>query len=156
MESDNRKFTRRDIDLVVHIDARDGTIIDAEMLDLSQGGVRLKVGNPDNLPEQFLLQLSATIYRWSRIAWRSTHEIGVEFVSVFQEPVGPQTAIKSGRKYSVVIRCPRTGRELLTGILLTTADDLSKLPNVRRFTQCSACKVVHGWIPSEASLHADR
>ena len=123
MESDNRKFTRRDIDLVVHIDARDGTTIAAEMLDLSQGGVRLKVRNPDNLPEQFMLQLSATIYRWSRIAWRSTDEVGVEFVSVPQEKVVPLQPIESLRKCSVVIKCPRTGRELLTGILLTTADD---------------------------------
>jgi hypothetical protein len=155
MESENRKFTRRDIDLVVHIDTLDGTIIDAEMLDLSQGGVRLKVGNSDNLPEQFLLQLSATIHRWSRIAWRSNDEIGVEFVSVPQEPVVPHESIESRRKCPVVIKCPRTGRGLPTGILLTTAEDLSKLPNVRRFTQCPSCKAVHGWMPSEASLHSN-
>jgi hypothetical protein len=154
METESRKFARREIDLVVHIEIADGSAVDAEMLDLSQSGVRLKVSNPDSLPGQFMLRLSDKLHRWSRIAWRSTDEIGVEFVFVREEPIAPQeSVIKTTRKFAVVIKCPRTGRELVTGIVLTAADDLGKLQSVRRFTQCPGCKAVHGWMPSDASLY---
>jgi c-di-GMP-binding flagellar brake protein YcgR len=70
MESDNRKFTRRDIDLVVQIEMADGTTVRGALLDLSQGGVRLKVSNPDNLPERFMLALRRR--NWSGIPARAT------------------------------------------------------------------------------------
>jgi PilZ domain len=144
MKSENRKFTRRDIDLVVNIETDDGSTICGTLLDLSQGGVRLKVRNPDILPEQFMLKLSAKLHRRSRIAWRSAEEIGVEFLSA------PQAPADSDAKCLVLIKCPRTGRNISTGIRLTVADDLSKLSGARRFTQCPSCKVVHGWMPSDA------
>src|ERR1019366_8902053 len=109
-------------------------------------GVRLKVGSPDSLPEQFMLKLADKLHRWSRIAWRSSEEIGVEFLSA------PQAPADSKAKRSVLIQCPRTGRRISTGIRLTVADDLKILSGVRRFTQCPCCKVVHGWMPSDASL----
>jgi hypothetical protein len=146
MGTENRKFTRRAIDLVVQIDTDDGSTVRGELLDLSQGGVRLKVSNPDGLPDQFMLKLSNKLDRRSRIVWRSTDEIGVEFMSA------PQATADSKYKRSVLIKCPKTGRDIFTGIRLTTADDLNKLPAVRRFTQCPSCKVVHGWTPNEALL----
>jgi hypothetical protein len=147
VEIDNRKFTRRDIDLAVQIQMADGTTVRGALLDLSQGGVRLKVSNPDNLPEQFMLKLSDELHRMSRIAWRSAEEIGVEFLSA------PQALADSKAKRSVLIKCPKTGRDISTGILLTSAGDLNKmLSNVRRFTRCPFCKVVHGWMPSDTSL----
>jgi len=112
METENRKCVRREIDLVVHIEMPDGSTVDAEMLDLSQGGVRLKINNSDSLPGQFMLRLSDKLHRWSRIAWRSIDEVGVEFVSGPQESVAPQeTVIETTRKFCVVIKCPRTERE---------------------------------------------
>jgi hypothetical protein len=147
MEIDNRKFTRRDIDLLVQIEMADGTTVRGALLDLSQGGVRLKVSNPDNLPEQFMLKLSDELHRMSRIAWRSAEEIGVEFLPV------PQALAESTTKHFVRVKCPKTGRDISTGILLTVGGDLSKmLSDVRRFTQCPFCKVVHGWVPSDTSL----
>ena len=154
METENRQFARREIDMVVQIETADGSTIDAEMLDLSRSGVRLKIINPESVPGRFMLRLSDKLRRWSRIAWRSTVEVGVEFIPGPQEPVVPQEpVIESTKKFTVVIKCPKTGRELVTGIVLTAADDLSKLQNVRRFTQCPGCKAVHGWMPSDASLH---
>jgi hypothetical protein len=104
------------------------------------------VSNPDSLPEQFVLKLSDKLLRISRIAWRSADEIGVEFLSA------PQAPADSKAKRSVQIKCPRTGRNISTGIRVTVAAGLDKLSGVRRFTQCPCCKVVHGWVASEASL----
>jgi len=146
MEAENRKFTRRNIDLVVQIEIDDGSTVCGALLDLSQGGVRLKVSDPDSLPKQFMLKLSDKLHRRSRIAWRSTEEIGVEFLSA------PQALADSEAKHSVLIKCPRTGRSISTGIRLTVADDLNKLSGVRRFTRCPSCNVVHGWTPSDVSL----
>jgi hypothetical protein len=149
MGTENRKFTRRDIDLAVRIETVEGRNIRAALLDVSQGGVRLAVANPESVPEQFMLKLSNTLHRWSRVVWRSAEQIGVEFLSA------PQALADGKAKRSIIIKCPKTGRIISTGIRLTVADDLSKLSNVRRFTQCPSCKVVHGWMPSDASLAAD-
>jgi hypothetical protein len=146
MKTENRKFTRRNIDSVVQIETDDGSTVFGTLLGLSQGGARLKVSNPDSLPEQFMLKLSDTLHRRSRIAWRSADEIGVELLSAAQAPADIEA------KRSVLIKCPKTGRNISTGIRLTVANDLSKLSTARRFTQCPSCKVVHGWTPSDASL----
>jgi len=146
MGTENRRFTRRNIDLVVQIELTDGSTVRGVLADLSQGGVRLKVRSPDGLPEHFMLKLSDTLHRWSRIAWRSADEIGVEFVSA------PQVPTDRRAKRIVHIKCPKTGKSIPTGFQLTTADDLSTLSDVRRFAQCPHCRVVHGWNPSDALL----
>jgi hypothetical protein len=146
MESESRKFNRRILDPAVQIELADGSTVRGVLLDLSEAGVRLKVRHPENLPEQFVLKLGERLHRWSRIAWRSTEEIGVEFLPAPQAPADREA------KRSVLIRCPNTGRNIPTGIRLTAADDLGKLSRARRFTQCPVCKVVHGWLPSDASL----
>jgi hypothetical protein len=146
MGTENRKFARRDIDLSIQIDMADGSTAGGVLVDLSEGGARLKVSGPDLLPEQFMLKLSGSLQRWVRIAWRSIDAIGVEFVSA------PQPPINRKDRCSVHIRCPRTGRTISTGFQLTTASDLRNLSDIRRFTQCAHCKVVHGWNPREASL----
>jgi hypothetical protein len=148
MAVEKRKSARRDIDLAVQIRLPGGACVCGIALDVSQGGARLKVESPDRLPDQFMLELSDKLHRWSHIVWRSAEEAGVEFLSV------PQ-AIDEGRmKPFVLIRCPRTGKDIWTGIRLTAADDLAKLAGVRRFAQCRHCKVVHGWTAKEASLNA--
>ncbi|HEY6258743.1 MAG TPA: PilZ domain-containing protein [Xanthobacteraceae bacterium] len=148
MDAENRKFARRDIDLAVGIKMADGSYLPGLVLDVSQSGARLKVDDPDRLPGQFMLKLSDKLHRWSRIVWRSIDEAGVEFLAA------PQSADDSKAKPYVLIKCPRTGRDIWTGIRLTAADDLAKLAGVRRFAQCRHCKVVHGWTASEASLNA--
>jgi hypothetical protein len=148
MGTEARKFARRDIDLAVEIETVDGSSVRAILMDLSRGGARLKVKKHDGLPEQFTLKLSDKLRRNSRLVWRSTEEIGVEFL--------PASHVLAGSKprRSVLIKCPRTGRDISTGIRLTAGDDLRKLSDVRRFAQCPCCKVVHGWMVSEASLTA--
>jgi hypothetical protein len=146
MGTENRKFARRSIDLIVRLEMADGSAFRGTLLDLSQGGARLKVRYPQNLPEQFMLKLAGKLHRWSRIAWRSAQEIGVEFLSA------PQTPADSEARRLVLIKCPKTGKSISTGIRLTVADDLDRLSRARRFTQCRTCKAVHGWLPSDASL----
>jgi PilZ domain len=124
----------------------DGSTARGAVLDLSQGGVRLKVRQPDILPEQFLLKLGSRIQRWSRIAWCSGQEIGVEFLAASRDPTGRVA------KRSVLIRCPKTGKHIPTGIRLTALDDLNKISRARRLTQCSLCNVIHGWTPADAYL----
>jgi hypothetical protein len=144
--SENRKFARRNIDLDVEVETPDGSTISGVLLDLSQSGARVKVDNPDILPERLLLKLSDKIHRQSRIAWRSAEEIGVELL------VAPVATSGEMKNHSVAIKCPKSGKEILTDIRLSAASDLSKLLDVRRFTQCPSCKVVHGWTPKDASL----
>jgi hypothetical protein len=146
MTNDKRKFPRRSIDREATIEMVDGSKLRCDLADLSQGGVRLKVRHPDNLPEQFLLKLSSRLNRWSRIVWRSVDEIGVEFLAVPQEPAD------DAARRAVLIKCPNTGKSIPTGIRLTCADDLGKISVVRRFSQCPHCKAVHGWTPADAAV----
>jgi hypothetical protein len=146
MTAEKRKFLRRSIELSAQIEMVDGTSLRCDLADLSQGGARLKVRYPDNLPEQFLLKLSSRLTRWSRVAWRSAEEVGVEFLSA------PQAPSEDAAKRVVIIQCPNTLKNVPTGIRLTTPNDLEKLSPVRRFTQCPYCKVVHGWLPADACL----
>jgi PilZ domain len=148
MGAENRKSFRQHIDLAVRIEMVDGSTASCVLLDLSQGGVRLRVGQPENLPEQFMLKLSKKLNRWSRIVWRSAEEVGVEFLDF------PQVPAESTARRSVLVSCPKTGNNISTGIRLTVADDLKKMSTARRFTQCPYCKVVHGWTPSDAFLEA--
>jgi hypothetical protein len=146
MGAEKRKFPRLKIDLLARIEMADGSTAPGTMLDLSQGGVRLKVRQPGNLPEQFLLRLAGGVRRWSRIAWRSDTEIGVEFLAAPQEPAD------GAAKRAVVIKCPNTGKRVATGIQLMEPHDLNTLSTARRFTQCPSCRVVHGWTPADAFL----
>lgn len=146
MGIENRKHPRLKIGLPARIGMADDSIVAASVLDISQDGARLKVRYPGILPEQFLLDLGGRIKRWSHIVWRSDKEIGVEFLATPQECNDPAA------KRAVLIKCPRTGKSIQTGIQLTATGDLAKISTARRFTQCPICKVVHGWTPSDASL----
>jgi hypothetical protein len=148
MKADNRNFNRRNIDLVVQIELADGSTARGVLADLSESGVRLKVSHPDNLPEQFIVKLTSRLHRWARIVWRTADEIGVEFLPA------PQASADNEAKHPVLIRCPNTGRNISTGVRLTTTDDLGKLSRARRFTQCPFCKTVHSWLPGDATLEA--
>lgn len=146
MTADKRKYPRSNIDLSAEIEMVDGSTLACDLADLSQGGVRLKVRHPDNLPEQFRIKLSSRLTRWSRIVWRSADEVGVEFLAA------PQAAGDQAARRTLLIMCPKTRRMIPTGIRLTSAGDINKLSPVRRFTQCPRCAAVHGWMPTDASL----
>jgi hypothetical protein len=51
------------------------------ILDISEGGARLEVTRPVDLPDVFVLTLSrnAEVSRQCQVRWRSKTEIGVQF-----------------------------------------------------------------------------
>lgn len=50
---------------------------------------------------------------------------------------------------TLLIKCPKSGRELSTGIQIE-APDVSRLPQVAGQTRCPHCGSVHFWLPREA------
>lgn len=145
MESEKRKFERRAIDREVMIEA-DGLIIRCDLLDVSRSGARLRTVESGAVPQQFVLNLSDRLRPPARIAWRTGNEIGVEFTG------GAPPPADGCASREVYIRCPDTGRDIQTEIVLASEGDLAKLARSRRFTRCPYCKVLHGWFPSEALL----
>src|SRR5262245_4027927 len=53
-----------------------------QILDISDGGARLKVGDPGDIPDGFLLVLYGKSYRHCEVRWRSASEVGVQFKPV--------------------------------------------------------------------------
>src|SRR5215470_10441645 len=156
MNIENRKYPRREITLDVHIETGDGSQENCWLADISQTGARLVVAQARKLPDQFDLALSAGMKRRCEVVWRTAQELGVRFL-----PNPPQAgAARDGvlastdvhRPRFVTIRCPRTGRDISTGIRVTGPDELAKLSPVRRMTQCPHCKLAHGWVPAEAGI----
>ena len=149
----NRKHPRREIALDVYVETADGSKLACRLADVSQTGARVAIDYSGVLPKEFMLVLSAETRRWCRMVWRADREIGVHFVSrteagPSQQPVAPEVV----QPRLVVIKCPRTGRDISTGLRRLDAWDLASLPEVRRFTQCPHCKLAHGWSVSEARL----
>jgi hypothetical protein len=146
MDSNKRKFERRQIDREAIIET-DELIILCQLLDLSRSGARLRLLESATVPQQFVLNISDKLRPLARIAWRSSdNEFGVEFVP------GAEAGAQRPAKFGVFMRCPETHSEIHTGIELRSVGDLENLPNARRFTRCPHCKVVHGWLPTEAFL----
>jgi PilZ domain-containing protein len=149
MGIENRKYPRQEITLTVCIEASDGARTSCWLSDLSQTGARLAVGQAGTLPEQFMLLLSDEMQRWCRVVWRTGQEVGVCFETRSQ---GADRPPEQRPKRFVMITCPQTRRSISTGVRVHDANELGKLPNVRRFAQCPHCKVVHGWSLSEATI----
>jgi hypothetical protein len=51
----------------------------------------------------------------------------------------------------LMIRCPRTGQEVSTG-LETDPDSFQTIPDVLDYTPCPHCGIDHAWWPDEAWL----
>jgi hypothetical protein len=51
----------------------------------------------------------------------------------------------------VMIRCPRTGQDVATGIE-TDEESFKTLPDVLSYTRCPHCGIDHAWWPDEARL----
>lgn len=78
-----RKFERRRIQLAGTIYARDGkALVQCELRDISKGGARLALPRELELPQEFLLSLSADGYvlRQCKKAWQFSILVGVQFV----------------------------------------------------------------------------
>lgn len=88
---DKRQTTRRPITHAVFMATGLGPPLKCQMLDVSELGARLRVGDPKVAPEVFLLILDKGLARWCQVAWRSDVEIGIQFVEA------PET-VKSAQK----------------------------------------------------------
>mgnify|MGYP005856096817 CR=1 FL=1 len=71
------------IPVVVITDSGGQRIAQAETLDVSNSGAKLKIDPSIELPEQFLITLSESgeVQRLCRLVWRTDAEIGVRFVA---------------------------------------------------------------------------
>ena len=88
---DKRQTARRAITHAVFMATGLGPPLKCQMLDVSELGARLRVGDPKAAPEVFLLILDRGLARWCQVAWRSDIEIGIRFVEA------PET-VKSAQK----------------------------------------------------------
>jgi hypothetical protein len=80
-----RRHDRKAFDLVAAIDFGDSSAsVGCEIVDVSDGGAKLRpmMCAPHNLPDHFILCLSATgkVRRSCVVAWRSATELGVRFL----------------------------------------------------------------------------
>ena len=68
--------------------------------DLSEGGARIAVASPDALPEEFelLLERDQRVGTSCRVAWRTSEQIGVEFIG----GVGPILVLLEQKKLAAV------------------------------------------------------
>lgn len=83
IQYESRKSKRR---LVLHgaqVAGLDGSFLEScRIFDVSEGGARLKVADPTNLPDRFLLLLSrdGVLRRQCAVIWRAEDTLGVEFI----------------------------------------------------------------------------
>jgi hypothetical protein len=87
MDSDKRTHPRKKTDHDAHVK------LPIKLLDISRSGARISVDSSIKLPDEFVLQISATLARWCRVKWRDGQQIGVEFID--PREVLPSTALGS-------------------------------------------------------------
>ena len=73
-----REFLRREIDITACIKVP----VLCKLHDVSRSGACIVVPDPDKLPDEFMLDLSADLHRWCRVVWRNADQIGVAFENV--------------------------------------------------------------------------
>jgi hypothetical protein len=81
--ADKRKTLRRAVTYPASIDLGDGSPPrECQLCDASQEGAQLQVAEPDSIPDEFTLALSSdgAARRKCRVVWRTTTQIGVEFL----------------------------------------------------------------------------
>jgi hypothetical protein len=82
MAGENRANRRRLINHGARTAALDGSELQScRIIDISGTGARLKVLQPEALPDQFLLLLShdGKLYRLCSVVWRRDQAVGVQF-----------------------------------------------------------------------------
>jgi hypothetical protein len=93
--AEKRKNLRRSIAYPAFIDPGDGSpVIGCTLCDASQHGALLGVADPNNLPNEFILALSSggAARRRCRVAWRTTDQVGVEFLKELKKYIPPGQA----------------------------------------------------------------
>lgn len=81
--AEKRKNLRRTVTYPAFIDLGDGSPTrECTLCDASQEGAQLAVADPNSLPNEFILALSAdgAARRRCRVMWRTEKQIGVEFL----------------------------------------------------------------------------
>ena len=81
MSREKRKHARRLLDRMAWVKRRDGLAVMCIIKDISEGGARLSGGGVNDLPDHFVLSLSADhkVCRPCRVVRRHEGEIGVQF-----------------------------------------------------------------------------
>jgi len=79
-EPEKRRSERRPITHAVFVATGVSPPMKCQLLDISEFGARIRVGDPASAPQEFLMQLGKGLTRWSRVMWRSDIAIGVEFI----------------------------------------------------------------------------
>jgi hypothetical protein len=80
---ERRQGPRRSLLCIPQITSVEGTEHwDCTLVDISAGGVRLKLDHPHEVPEEFRLSLtnSRRLWRRCRVVWRTDAEIGARYV----------------------------------------------------------------------------
>jgi hypothetical protein len=78
-----RKHRRKAFVASAVVDLSDGSALrPCAILDISDGGARLKVGNTKGMPARFKLRLSGTgtVVRVCKVVWKTKDEVGVQFL----------------------------------------------------------------------------
>jgi hypothetical protein len=91
MGADKRKSRRQPLDrrAWLHAEENGALIVECTIINMSETGAKLVLKGAADLPEQFILRLSADgrVARKCRIAWESGSEMGVQFVArLVREP----------------------------------------------------------------------
>jgi hypothetical protein len=79
--SQKRRQHRKSVELPASLhDLEDGALLaSCQLLDISDGGARLKITCPGDLPDSFNLFLNGRNFRGCHVRWRSETEVGVQF-----------------------------------------------------------------------------
>jgi hypothetical protein len=83
-EREQRKHPRRKVHMAVKMDTGHSQLRDCIMLDISPGGARIAIDDPQNVPDEMKIWLTSHggPYRHCRLVWRSDAEIGVRFIGI--------------------------------------------------------------------------
>ena len=90
--SNRRKFVRRPLSYPAKIVATDGSWgRNCRVIDVSDGGAKLALEQPVELPQEFILALSVRgkAARKCHVMWTDENEIGVQFVRAGRSGLAP-------------------------------------------------------------------
>src|SRR3954464_13193303 len=79
---EKRKTTRRELRRTVRavtVDEKRGST-NCLLLDISESGARVHIGDSEVLPDSFLLVLDRGVKKWCRVVRRTRTEVGVRFI----------------------------------------------------------------------------
>lgn len=83
MTIERRKHRRRALNCAAWIKSDQRTLHDCNIVDISEGGAKIRLASVDQLPDIFdlLFTKQGTPRRSCRVVWRESVQLGVEFES---------------------------------------------------------------------------